>query len=199
MAVLSAGDRVSRIPELLEHILLELTLEPPSKYRNVPSLHTVLVSQRASSAFRRTIVGSMKLKRALFFVSPEDMVNTSKLDATERKPHDSSGKNPMLWRVQATALLDIFIRSHPHMRYFRIHWYTSTITKNVKRIDVTFIGKGNSYQIRKKRRPGPEASWRKMYLEQGRYEVVSICCMGRRMNVKLDNPTAGEVHDAFFG
>lgn len=163
MAAFSAGHRVSQIAKLLEHIWLELTSEPPSEYRGVPSLRAILVGQRTSSAFRNTIASSTKLKQALFFALPEEAVGTSKLDSRERC--DNRGMKPMLRTLEVLPHSNMISRLTTYTRFLDISWYTTVCTSDAS--NVVFTDKGRSYQTKK--RAGTQASWRKMYLQQEGY------------------------------
>lgn len=178
----SPGYRVAHIPELLEAILLHLATNVRRQtygYRNDCSgLSTILISQSTCTAFRDTIAGFAKLQQALFLALPQQASAEWEKDNPFAK---SLGCSP---HTQCVASEDQSLRFVINARiegvvHPTLLWLPAEI--------------GDDKQSMK-----AEPSWKKMYLMDQQYEVISIWSYkyANYFKIRLSNPTLGDLADA---
>lgn len=178
MATQSAGELVAGIPELLEHILLDLDSSQPSRNDERDMMCTLLRLLGVSHSFRNTIVGSLKLRRKLYGV------------ACDAK-HEIGTWNPLLrakLRVRA-----------PDGHVYRIIRKCAPSTESDCGIAEVVFQRCYASRAYGQYKLAAEGSWRKMYLWRSRHEVVRVATdTGFTRKVSLANPTIGEVYDKVF-
>lgn len=150
----SAAAQVLRIPELLEKILLSL----PQK--------DILVSQRVSTSFRHTTLGSIRLQRALFF-APDWNLEGRTFDPykANNRPGQKPENNRLLLRAfpgcYPTVTL-VIVNDSPTPNELAIgrrsseHW-SWDVCISFPADKLPNCSAAVNY---------PEASWRRMYLSQ---------------------------------
>ena len=172
-----AGARVADIPELLENILLKL-----ESCSQMSSMRDIIRMRRVNRTFRDAVANSLPIKRILFMATPKRFAPQHNLDDVNRRV----ACIPTTRNIAPNFSLDcIRIVGDAEDDYARLS-ITLWTSSNFKR---------ESPPVK------PEASWRKMYLHQMRYKVVSMgfgTCPWRRVELDRFNPTAGEVFDALF-
>lgn len=179
MTPLSAGDRLSRIPELLELVLLELSrlydhqyrarglsyddLDEYLKERRI-LLRTILRSQRVSRAFHETITGSPALRQTLFF-SPTSLEHND-------GAHPVYDMNPLLyvyWRNLRLGALR-----------------TSTASKDDCKLGICrlLLHQIHTKDIAKKKDDASKSqSWRRMYFS---WNSLTLKCHVRDLGYEIE-------------
>ena len=150
----TAVDKVFNLPELLEIVLLQL------------SQKDILLAQRTSRNFRHTIVGSMRLQKALFLAPDWDVQQrTLNAHSNDKRPNWKPENNRLLLRAfpgcYPTVTL-VIVNDNPTTHELKIgrtgleHWsWEVCISFPADKAPNT--------------RPAvlyPEASWRQMFLSQ---------------------------------
>lgn len=178
----SPGHRVAHIPELLEAILLHLATNFRRHlflYGNDCSgLSTVLTSQSTCTAFRDTIAGSVRLQQALFLALPQQASAASVKD----NPFATAlGRNP---RTQYLTSDDVSLRLLVNVRIEEVIYPVSLWLP---------AETGDEKQSMK-----VDSSWKKMYLMDQHYEVISVWVYqdANYFTTRLSNPTLGDLADA---